>query len=358
LKPDYIIGLFDSKAPGISTKSMTNTAPTSHNLKQLLKMMALDLLLNLVEKKARAKLEVEIILSGKPGNEATVKANARNLVANYWYTYNSLGIFLNNTEKWDVLPTKGQCLARLLEVIAHQHVTSQVSHFHIATFAVAIFLYDSVGSFLTPYKFPATAKWSKDAFAHDLLINPSLWSHSMKHAVQEVEVPFPWPFSLVDEGRIDQWLGKLKVFSSRSSNKKSDLENMFRLLLESQDNYIEQTGDGEYKEGRSRYEGGFVRNQLLFFPCFAREFPDIVLLALLERCANQTYSSAVGKLACGSFFVCKPGFFESNNTSLQLDQRGRCQVLLKDNLRLFVDTSDTDVWVNLCLCDDHGACLT
>ena len=88
-----------------------------------------------------------------------------------------------------MLPHKACLLARLLELIADQAVSSQVSDFHLARFSAAVFLYQAVVHVLEAdgLLFSQTAedkKNNQDFLAED---HGSLWFHSFTHSVEQLE---------------------------------------------------------------------------------------------------------------------------------------------------------------------------
>ncbi len=316
-KDDSWPSCFQSSA-GYSLKKMQDTSPVAHNLKMWLKYVAFDLLLRLIPSgpmqrgftATRDAFKLRLLVAAKPYvNQENPKFLDE--LANRWYTKSSIGLFRNDVNKFDHLPRSGRALATLATVVADQYITSCVDKFNIATFAWSTFLQEDVARLLEPDMFEASADLGKHAESHDMLATKTLWLHSQKHTVQQVECVrrnssstcstdlilegLPIALHLANEGILDHALGQFKPLSERTSGQESaDTEMLFLMWLSIKK---AKAGSGLTSPVQTMtYDTDYVRKPMVFLPCFTLK-PELspIIAALLTRSSQRVYSHLIHK---------------------------------------------------------------
>jgi hypothetical protein len=281
---------------GYSIKHSINNHPICHDLKKLLKHIALDYLLRCVEPACQTALRCRIVKSGKPNaTEDACRNKYLDLLNNYWYSYNSVGIFLTDLAKWHTLPKPAKNVVYFMQLLAQQFITRDVSPFCVATFAVAIFLYLPAISTLKLLN-ANDSKLLDTSAEHNLIEKKSLYTHTLAHGLQQLQMERPIPFMIGCEGTVDFILGQLKHALGKSvSGRESDLENMVRLYL--LDREAKAAIGLISEQGTLRYElGGDKDNRLkmLLAPCFVTD-PLIAqhVQAFVKDCDGKAYRPLV-----------------------------------------------------------------
>jgi len=126
-------------------------------------------------------------------------------------------------------------------------------------------MYEPIIKTLLPRLHPASSALKKTADeGHDLTKRPSLWSHSIKESVKQLEHSSKWKdstgsrytvpinFQIADEGIIDHALQFLKRHSTRTSGKNNDLE--YLLLLATGREQVLRQSDIKSRPKMMRYE--------------------------------------------------------------------------------------------------------
>lgn len=282
---------------GYSIKHSMNNHPISHNLKKLLKHISLDYLLLCLPTREQADLRTRIIQSGKPHvSDDQARNKYLDLLQNYWYSYNSIGIFLNDVEKWNVLPQAAKNVSIFMQLLAQQYITHDVTPFCIVTFAVAVFLYLPTIEFTLIRNSPADSKLAEVSMKHNLVLKKSLYTHTMCHALRDLQRENPKPFMIGCEGTVDFMLGQLKSALGKSvSGQNLDLEKMMQLYLTAKG--AKASLGVTSKPGTLRYElGGSTDNRknIIIAPCFTScDQLTLHIQAFVTDCEGKSYSTLV-----------------------------------------------------------------
>jgi hypothetical protein len=282
----------ESLVSGFSLKTCRVMVPVEHDLKAMLRFYTMDfLLLSIKGGKGRNQLRERILASDS--------ANAKNF-SDYFYTHSAVAMFLNNRSKWDCLPAPMLMLVRMLEIIAHQYISSNVSDFYCLTFAASIFLHRQLCLSLKEevHFYPQTAdfkkkKKRKGTDMRNLLEEGSLWYHSLTHSVDQL-IDTRLPLLCVAEGIADQQLGQLKAaFQGRTSNSPDDLPRLILQLVEEQKFKLEK-GLENKREKEKRCTDPPPRLDMCFAPCFAvHSVMREVFQSFLIHCEQKPYHSMV-----------------------------------------------------------------
>ena len=133
---------------GYSLKKVYVSVPVAHDLKQLLRHYVLDfILLSLPGGASRDRVQARVLAS----------AHCKSFFDQF-YSYKAYQLFLNNRDKWDEVPHLVKLLIFQFEIIADQAVGSEVTEFHIASYAFGIYLYESTARLIQSQNllYPAT----------------------------------------------------------------------------------------------------------------------------------------------------------------------------------------------------------
>ena len=280
---------------GFSLKKTWATVPVAHDLKQILRYFTLDFLLLML-----------------PGGKSREQAKARVLKAaeapdftDFFYTKSSYKMFLNDRCKWDCLPVPGRLLVKMLEIIADQAISSDVSLFNILTFSFAILLLSPVGLAITAMNI-LFSQGSTDAKNNkDFLQKGSLWFHTLLHCIGQM-LRTRLPLFVFDEGVVDWWLGEFKrLCNGREAKTFADLERLLSMML-SRDRVFNTkqirrrsvTKQTNFTDRPQRSKSLLLAPCFLLAPEIATAFPNFI-----RHCHNQEYSSMVHQLAPNWFVL-------------------------------------------------------
>jgi len=280
--------LHDAPLPSINTSlgySLTTwfaTIPVNHDLKMVLRYYIIDLLLLAMKGGAsRDSLERRIIAS----------AGSQSLYA-YFYSKSSFAVFLNDRQKWTVLPPLGQLLVRFLELLADQAISRDMCEFNLATFSAAVFFHQPTARvFRAEVTLYPQTKAAKDN-NREFLDQGSAWDHSFKHVMAQVERT-RLPLSDLSEGIVDQSLGTFKQMAEgRESHTFDDLHRVYDLLTHDTDVRMDKGLD--HVKQQDIYNDRPLRLPIVFAPCFVTHaHVRNVMLHYLIRCAQQTYANLI-----------------------------------------------------------------
>ena len=241
LRNKSLLGLFES-SKGSSLAAMYDTASVGHCCKVVFKYYAIDhLLLYLPADKTRKQLLTRIVKSAKPDFQDG-DGDLMSVLKDYWYTWCSLCLFLNDRAKWEGLPRMARLLVILLEIMAHQYISSDVSPFHVATYAAAVFCLESLARSQLGELYSHTSDLAGTSEKYDCVLSSegskgTLYSHQNCHAVHDLERTDPLPHGFTDEHKIDQAIAKFTKIGVRLQGKRG-LENIMRLFLSNEQMFL------------------------------------------------------------------------------------------------------------------------
>ena len=274
---------------------MYDTASVGHCCKVVFKYYAIDhLLLYLPADKTRKQLLTRIVKSAKPDFQDG-DGDLMSVLKDYWYTWCSLCLFLNDRAKWEGLPRMARLLVILLEIMAHQYISSDVSPFHVATYAAAVFCLESLARSQLGELYSHTSDLAGTSEKYDCVLSSegskgTLYSHQNCHAVHDLERTDPLPHGFTDEHKIDQAIAKFTKIGVRLQGKRG-LENIMRLFLSN-----EQTLTKYGLESRkNKYTDVPERKPVMFYPCYVTYNDKIgaTLEKFVTRSSSKAYSHLV-----------------------------------------------------------------
>jgi hypothetical protein len=181
----------------------------------------------------------------------------------HFYGHNVLGMVLNDREETMQLLPKGgaQVLLTLLIWLAEQYILLDITPLHTAQFAFATYMLEGCGGAFTMLSRHPEFKNAD----HDILNikKKTLYKHTLYHGILAADKGIS--FARASEMKHDQLIGFYKQVTSRTNFRDGDIENIVRLIDQSEES-LKSMGFDEAKSSH-RYDAISPRKNLAVMPC-------------------------------------------------------------------------------------------